>query len=258
MKRLFLLAMYLCVLSLVRAKEPPLLVAHRGGAGWGVENTLSCIERSIQLGIRALEIDVRMTDDGHLVVFHDSSVTGRTNGRGKVGHLTLAQIKSLEIVDDRGRATGERIPTLGEVLRLVNGRCHLLIDVKCGGWEALMVASRLYVDILENGAEGWVSVQSFNDKVLRCLHSLKVSCPLEKLVLFKVPLLPVIFDGSFRWFSAGKYSHVSSFNFYKRCLPRSFAAKLSAAGKGVKVRTLSAPSDLPAVAVDGVISDVSF
>ena len=258
MKRLFLLAVFLCFLFFVQAKEPLLLVAHRGGAAWGVENTLSCIERSILLGARALEVDVRMTDDGHLVVFHDSSVAGRTNGRGKVRNLTLAQIKSLDIVDDCGRVTGERIPALGEVLRLVNGSCRLLIEVKCGSWEAVMVASRLYVDIVENGAEGWVSVQSFNDKVLRCLHALEVSFPLEKLVVFKVPLLPVVFDGSFHWFSVGKYSYVSSFNFHKSCLSRSFAAKLAAAGKGVKVWTLTAPSDLPPFMVDGAISDVPF
>ena len=234
MRRLVIALMFLCSRLFVGAAEPPVFIAHRGGAGWGVENTLSCIEKSILLGVSAVEIDVRLTKDGHLVVFHDSSVASRTNGRGKVCCLTLAQIRSFEIVDDRGNATGERVPTLAEVLRVVNGRCHLLIDVKSGEWEAALAASRLYVDILENGAEGWVSVQSFCDKVLCCLYALGVPYALEKLVVFKVPLLPFVFDGSLRYFSVKRYSYVSSFNFNRHCLSRSLAKKLMCAGKGVK------------------------
>lgn len=237
---------------LLYGAEPPLVVAHRGGAGDGLENSLSCIERSIRAGVDAVEVDVRLTADGHIVALHDATVNAATNGSGRVEELTLQQLRTLRITDAAGLATNEPVPTLREVLSLVGGRCGVLVDVKEGGRG---IEVRLIEDITACGAVGWTSVQSFSDKVLCRLHELGASFPLEKLVVFKLPLLPVIYDGSLRCFSFEKYSYISSFNFHKRCLPRSLAAKIKAHGRRVKVWTLRSPADAPRVAVDAVITD---
>lgn len=112
--------------------SPPsnvVLVAHRGAVGPGQpENTLAAFRQAIASGAEAIEIDLRGTKDGEIVVIHDATVDRTTNGSGAVAEQTLAQLRQL----DAGR--GERIPTYQEVLRLVSGTgIVLLLDIKKGG-----------------------------------------------------------------------------------------------------------------------------
>lgn len=254
MRRLFFLLYLVCgsVLSLF-AGGPPLIVAHRGGAGHGVENTLSCIERGVASGADIIEVDVRMTADGHVVVCHDRDIKRTTCGKGRIDRLSLADVRSFCVVDSEGLCTGETIPTLREVLGLVAGRCAVLIEVKGdvkGAEEAVLG------DIVACDAVGWVSVQSFSDAVLGRFVELGAPFPLEKLLYFKVPLLPLLFDGSLRCFSYGKYAHVSSFNFHKSFFCRRVAKGVKSAGKGVKVWTYGVPSSKTINSeIDAVITD---
>lgn len=104
------------------------LVAHRGGiVGEIAENTLGAFRHAIASGVDAIEIDLRGTRDGEIVVMHDATVDRTTNGRGAVAGMSLAELKAL----DAGR--GERIPTYEEVLQLVAGTGMLLVlDIKEG------------------------------------------------------------------------------------------------------------------------------
>jgi glycerophosphoryl diester phosphodiesterase len=101
-------------------------IAHRGGIVPGVpENTLAAFREAINYGAHAIEIDLRGTRDGEVVIMHDETVDRTTNGRGRVTDQTLAELKML----DAGR--GERIPTYEEVLQLVVGTgVTLLLDIK--------------------------------------------------------------------------------------------------------------------------------
>ena len=128
----FLLAMQLmgCSAGKVAVVERPMVIAHRGGASLGPENSLMAIERAIALGVDAVEVDVRLSADGHVVVMHDKSVNRTTDGKGCVNGLSLAQLKKFSLLDAVGNKTGERIPALDEVLGLVAGRCRVLIEIK--------------------------------------------------------------------------------------------------------------------------------
>lgn len=101
-------------------------VAHRGGIVPGVpENTLAAFREAIRHGVQVIELDLRGTKDGEIVIMHDETVDRTTNGRGAVTAMTLAELKQL----DAGR--GERIPTYAEVLHLVAGKgVKLLLDIK--------------------------------------------------------------------------------------------------------------------------------
>ncbi len=88
----------------------PLAIAHRGGAGLGPENTLATFGIASALGFQYLETDVRLTRDGHLVCFHDSTLDRATDGRGRVQQHRLADLAALW-VDGK-----ERIPTLADAL----------------------------------------------------------------------------------------------------------------------------------------------
>lgn len=255
MCRVLPLFVYLFVLCSAWGAEPPVLIAHRGGVGFGVENSISCIARSVALGVEAVEIDVRLTRDGVLVVFHDARVDVLTDGKGRISEMTLGEVQALRLVDADGCATAERIPTLGQVLAFVEGRCKVLVEAKCSRSEARRVAISLNEAIVSCGAAGWVSVQSFSDALLEELNALGVSYPLEKLFVFKVPLLPFIYDGGFRLFSLKKYAHISSFNIHFSCLNAALVNAMHEAGKGVKVWTLDYPFDTFSLPVDGVITD---
>lgn len=232
--------------------SPPSVIAHRGGAALGVENTLSCIEAAIVAGADAVEIDVRLTKDGCPVVFHDAKVNATTNGRGKISDLSLEYVQSLQIYDRKGVPTRETIPTLQQVLSFVNGRCGVLIEVKEAGRG---IEERILNDVLACNAAEWVSVQSFSDDVLFRFHELNAPFPLEKLIVFKVPWLPLVADGTLRNFSLDKYHFISSFNFKQSFFPSRLAAKLRKAGKQVKVWAVDAPSNSIKFDVDGVITD---
>ncbi|MBH0193278.1 MAG: glycerophosphodiester phosphodiesterase, partial [Nitrospira sp.] len=65
-----------------------LRIGHRGAAGHAPENTLAAIQKGIDLGVDFVEIDLRRTADGALVVLHDASVNRTTNGRGRVDRLS--------------------------------------------------------------------------------------------------------------------------------------------------------------------------
>ena len=135
-----------------------MVLAHRGGAGEGPESTLALMRevlaRDPQVGI---ELDVRRTRDGHIVVIHDASVDRTTNGRGRVADLTLAELQALDAghcaTPGRGAGTARRgecragaagfpwrgrratIATLAEVLAALPPRTLVGIEVKTGGFE---------------------------------------------------------------------------------------------------------------------------
>ncbi len=101
-----------------------LVFAHRGGGGLYPENTLDAFEYSAKMGVDVLELDVHSTSDGALVVLHDMSLDRTTDGRGRVGDLTLEAVKKLDaghlFSPDGGktfpfRGRGITVPTLEEI-----------------------------------------------------------------------------------------------------------------------------------------------
>lgn len=107
-----------------QAGSRPLVIAHRGGAGLWPENTLYAFARAQALGVDVIELDVRSTADGTLVVFHDATVGRTTDGAGRVAEKTLAELKRLDAgygwSPDGGRTfplrgSGLTVPTLDEV-----------------------------------------------------------------------------------------------------------------------------------------------
>ena len=101
-----------------------LRIGHRGAAGHAPENTLAAIQKGIALGVDFVEVDVRRTADGVLVILHDETVNRTTNGKGRVDRLSLREIKRLSA------GNGESIPTLEEVLTVVEGQAGLMVELK--------------------------------------------------------------------------------------------------------------------------------
>ncbi|UUO07849.1 glycerophosphodiester phosphodiesterase family protein [Blastopirellula sp. J2-11] len=104
------------------------VVAHRGDWQAAPENSLAAIQSSIDLGVDMVEIDVRLTLDGHYVLLHDKTLERSTNGAGKISHLTLEQIQKLRFKDANGELTDHKIATLEEGLQLARGKILLYLD----------------------------------------------------------------------------------------------------------------------------------
>ncbi len=90
-----------------------LRIGHRGAAGHAPENTLLSIQRAIELGVDIVEVDVRRTRDGELVLLHDQRVNRTTNGGGRIGDLSFEEVRRLDA------GSGQAIPSLREALELV-------------------------------------------------------------------------------------------------------------------------------------------
>lgn len=101
------------------------VIGHRGACGYYPENTLLSFKKAFEMGVDYIELDVRLSKDGFPVVMHDETLDRTTDGSGRVREYTLEELKRFDA------GSGERIPTLEEVIELVvkmDGK--LLIEIK--------------------------------------------------------------------------------------------------------------------------------
>jgi len=138
-----------------------IIFAHRGASGYQSENTLASFKKALEIGVDGIEFDVHLSKDGHVVVIHDSSIFRTTKRLGFIKNKSLADLKKL----DAGK--GEQIPTLQEVLDLVNKKAKAQIELK-GKGTALPVAKIIneYVQKKKWKYNDFL-VSSFNHKELR-------------------------------------------------------------------------------------------
>ena len=114
------------------------IFAHRGVCQDAPENTMAAYTKALELNV-GIEVDVRVSGDGHLICFHDALLNRTTNGRGLVRNFTIAELKQLDAGSwfhpDFAQA---RIPTLAELLFFVKGKTYLAIEMKFPGTEELI------------------------------------------------------------------------------------------------------------------------
>lgn len=117
-------------------KLPPVsnqfvVIAHRGDHTKAPENTLQAFEAAIAAGADYVEVDLRTTNDGHLIVYHDATLGRMTNGAGNVKALTLAEVRQLSVSDKQHPEYGvSEIPTFFDVLLLCKDRINVYLDFK--------------------------------------------------------------------------------------------------------------------------------
>ena len=132
----------------VTPPRPFQVMAHRGAMQRAPENSKAAIEGSIEDGAEWVEVDVRLTKDGHHVLFHDARLDRASTGKGPLKDQTLEQLKALDIGSPFARRfAGTRILTLAEALTLAKGRVNLYLDLKDHD------PARLAREVLEAGME---------------------------------------------------------------------------------------------------------
>ena len=107
------------------------IIAHRGSHSNVPENTLAAYEKAIKEGADYVEIDLRSTKDGHLVIMHDESVMKMTGKKALVKDLSYSEIKDLKIKSANEKdTTTYRIPDFASALNLCKGRINIYLDFK--------------------------------------------------------------------------------------------------------------------------------
>jgi len=183
-----------------------LLIAHRGASWDAPEHTFAAWDRALADGAVWLELDVSMTRDGALVVFHDDTLGRTARGptefcSGRVADRTLSQLRRCDVgswfdaeYPDRARAafSGERIPTAAAVLARYRDRGRFYIETKRpddrpGMEEALITILRRHRLVGPGADTGRVILQSFSAASLGRLRALDARVPLVQLLEDPIP-----------------------------------------------------------------------
>jgi len=219
-----------------------LTIGHRGAKGHVTENTLASFAKALELGAQGIELDVHVCASGELVVFHDVTVDRLTNGTGEVAKFTLTELKALEVTG------GYSIPTLNEVLDLVNKKCLVNIELK-GSHTAQPVNNTIEKYIAESGwAYADFIVSSFQYEELKAMSEINPNVPLG--VLTETSLQQA-------WEWADAFNAVALHPHYT-LLTESNVAKAHQAGYKIYTFTVNKPADIAhikALGVDGIITD---
>lgn len=107
-----------------------LVTAHRGDWRNTPENSLQALKNCIAMGVDIMELDLKKTKDGYLVIMHDQTIDRTTTGKGNVSDYTLAELKTFFLRSGSGHPTKHLIPTFNEILLLAKDK--IVIDVDKG------------------------------------------------------------------------------------------------------------------------------
>ncbi|QHJ70865.1 glycerophosphodiester phosphodiesterase [Planococcus halotolerans] len=153
--------------------DRPMILAHRGGSLLAPENTMAAFKKAASFGVDGFEIDIRLTSDEELIVFHDEFVDRTTDGAGKVSDLTLEKLRTFDLGyhfedlegENSYRGANEKVVTLRELLEEFP-EMYINIDMKDSPetYEGSLMPSKLWRLIESAGAEDRVGVTSFYDE----------------------------------------------------------------------------------------------
>lgn len=101
-----------------------LKIGHRGAKGYEIENTVISFQKALDMHVDGIELDVHLSADNEIMVFHDDTLDRLTNGKGLISSFTLLELKRFLI------NAQETIPTLREILNLIDKKCYVNIEVK--------------------------------------------------------------------------------------------------------------------------------
>jgi len=138
-----------------------LRIGHRGARVYAAENTLKSFKKALEIGVDAVELDVRKTKDDQLVVIHDADVKRTTDKEGLVSEFSLKEIKDLDA------GNGEKIPTLEEALDFLDKKVKVFVELKEAGAEKQVLSI-----VHEKGLEKNVVIVSFLEDALKKVREL--------------------------------------------------------------------------------------
>ncbi|WP_195892865.1 glycerophosphodiester phosphodiesterase family protein [Bacillus massiliigorillae] len=219
------------------------IVAHRAGALFAPENTISALEQSIESGADYAEVDVQQTKDGQLILLHDTNFQRTTGVNRNVWDVTLKQTRSYDAGMDN-RFQGEKIPTLEQAVSFSKNKIKLMIELKSNGREHDLVGRTLKI-IEKYNFENQCIIASMNHGLLEQVK--------RKNPNIQTAYISAIAYGDFESLhSADIYSIETTF------ISRELIKRLESIGKPLYVWTVNEEEDMRKVAekpIKGIITD---
>jgi glycerophosphoryl diester phosphodiesterase len=243
------------------ASPSPLLFAHRGGSALAPENTLAAFDRAVALGVDGLELDVRLSQDGIVVVHHDRLLARTTNLSGAVDRHTAAELERADAGFHFGsahgfpcRGMGIGVPALATVLQRYRD-VRVIIELKLND----AALARAVIEVVRNqDAVDRVCLGSFG---LRVLQAARTAAPEIATSAAREEVRWALYRSWLRWpVSRVAYDgyQVPEFSGSTRVVSPRFVAGARRAGLGVQVWTVDEEADarrLLAWGVDALITD---
>jgi glycerophosphoryl diester phosphodiesterase len=154
--------------------KSPCIIGHRGAAGHMPENTIVSFRKAFELGVHGIELDVHLSADGHVVVFHDETLNRMTNGLGAISNYTLADLKKLTI--DKTH----EMPTLAEVFNECPN--EILINIEIKDARATQAVVHLISEQIKSGrSDSNILVSSFDWNMLKLVRAMNFDIQLGVL-----------------------------------------------------------------------------
>ncbi len=240
-------------------RKPLIITGHRGAGGLAPENTLASIQLALDLGVDRIEIDVQQTNDNVIIVLHDRTLRRTTNGFGFVKNMNYkdllafsAGIKFNKVYED------EKIPTLEQVIDLINGRVELVIETKYSYLYYPNIERHILNIIKNKNAFGWCKIISFNDRALFRINKLNKQIRTGKLFVGKHAKLPLSYDVTINFKPLGRYDFVDEIIVQHKYATQALIDEVHKFGKELHVWTVNDPETIEKLierGVDGIISD---
>lgn len=227
---------------ILKAATLPLIFAHRGANSFAPENSLPAFEHALRMGCDGIELDLRFSASGEVVIFHDRLMQRMTGKPGRVELCDLAEIRKRQL----NGAKGVGIPILQEVLDLIGERLLINLDIKKGtvnanGFEEKIVRILRDFKLREN-----IIISSFNPLVVRRIYALAPELRLGFIYQKR----------SHRIFSAG--IPLESLHGFYKILCEKYVRKLQGRGYRIYAWTVDNPDDMRrmmSLGVDGIITN---
>ncbi|MEP2237996.1 MAG: glycerophosphodiester phosphodiesterase family protein [Maribacter sp.] len=223
-------------------KEEPLVIGHRGAMGHETENTLPSIQKAMDLGVDMIEIDVFKIKSGEIVVFHDDKLDRLTNAPGNIEDYYIVDLMKV-IVEG-----GHKIPMLQDVLKLIDNKVALNIELKGAGTADKVNHIMEYYIETKNWSPDNFIISSFNWDELREMRKHNPNVAIAVLTEEDpVDAIPV-----------AKELNAVAINPYFKNLDLEKANIIRDAGFKIYTWTVNEPADIEAmkrISVDGIITN---
>ena len=228
-------------------------IAHRGASGIYPENSMLAFKKAIEMGCGGLEVDVQLSSDGEVVIFHDKKLQRVTNGEGLVCEHSYAELKKLEITNNNqaNQYPKQQIVTLKELLQMLQeNEIFLNIELKNIYIDYPGLEEKVYELLKEYEMIERVVISSFNHYSLQ--RFAQISEEVDLGIIYLANLIdPIAYAESLDF-------KLRSFHPLYSTLDEKRVEKMKKAGYDIFTYTVNDKIDIKEVSnldVDGIISD---
>jgi glycerophosphoryl diester phosphodiesterase len=234
------------------ALKQPAVFGHRGASGYAPENTLAAFAHALELGAEAIELDVKLTGDGQVVVLHDQTVDRTTSGHGDLREFTLTQVQELDAGSHFSvQFSGEKVPSLAQVFEAFGAKLYINIELTNYLTYGDGLTDKVIGLIDKFGLDEWVMFSSFHPSNILRARKLKPHIPAAILAL-PGP------NGRIQRSIAGKWISPGFIHPFLEDVNPGFLRREQKRGRRVHAWTVNDPDDIARMfqlGVNGVITD---